>query len=307
MSSHHIRHGIDLGTTNSAIALVDRGAVRILKNDFGHDTAASAIHYASRGVRVGQRARSQWFRERLGNVGSAEKTENAFLEFKRTMGGESRYAPSARSDIAVSSEELSAEVLKELLRFARLRGGEDSSAAVVTIPAAFKVPQQQATQQAATLAGIEQCHLLQEPVAAAMAFGLEAEPGASVKWLVFDFGGGTFDAALVLAEAGSDNGQGHRGRQPPRRKGPRPRRCWTSLLWPEIAEAGVRSDDLYTEADQRSISGKASVSFAEGALIGLSTQDPSFIVESDDGHSPRQTAKRLISISKCRATRFGPS
>ena len=278
MSSHHIRHGIDLGTTNSAVALVERGRVSILKNEFQHDTTPSAIHYTSRGIRVGQRARNQWFREHLANVGPNERIQSAFLEFKRTMGTEHRYAPSSSPDVTALSEDLSGEVLKELLRFAKLRGDEKPAAAVVTIPAAFKVPQKQATQKAAVLAGLEQCYLLQEPVAAAMAFGLDSQPDLSAKWLVFDFGGGTFDAALVLAEEGQITVKDTEGDN---RLGGKDLDLAVviRLLWPEVAEQ-VPMENL-SEADNDDLR-QGLRQFAEAALIGLSTQDPSF-VESDMG------------------------
>ena len=278
MSSHHIRYGIDLGTTNSAIALVDRGNVTILKNDFQHDTTPSAVHYASRGIRVGQRARNQWFREQLRNAGSDREIQDAFLEFKRTMGKDVRYAPSSRPDIASLSEDLSAEVLKELLRFAQLRGGAEPQAAVVTIPAAFGVPQQQATQQAASLAGIEQCHLLQEPVAAVMAFGLDAERGVEAKWLVFDFGGGTFDAALVLCEDGQITVRDTEGDN---RLGGKDLdlAVVVRLLWP--AAAGQVPMSALDDGDREHLR-QGLRQYAEGALIGLSTKDPVF-VESELG------------------------
>lgn len=202
MSSHHIRYGIDLGTTNSAIARIHRGRVEILKNDFQSDTTPSAVSFAKRGVRVGQRSRNEWFREQFRNAGARKRGGSCVLEFKRTMGTDHRYSPTSQPRTGMLSEAISAEILKALLGFARLRSGEDPEAVVVTIPAAFQVLQQQATQKAAELAGVRQCHLLQEPVAAAMAFGLEAGSGTSVKWLVFDFGGGTFDAALVVSEEG---------------------------------------------------------------------------------------------------------
>ena len=278
MPSHHIRHGIDLGTTNSAIALVERGIVKILKNDFQHDITPSAVHYASRGIRVGQRARNQWFREHLANVGSNEPTQSSFLEFKRTMGTEHRYAPSSNPDVTALSENVSAEVLKELLQFAKLRGSGGTEAAVVTIPAAFEVPQQQATQRAATLAGIEQCHLLQEPVAAAMAFGLEKEPGASVKWLVFDFGGGTFDAALVLAEHGQITVKDTEGDN---RLGGKELdlAVVVRLLWPEVAQQV--SVERLSETDNGHLR-QGLRQFAEHALVQLSTKDPASI-ESEMG------------------------
>ena len=120
------------------------------------------------------------------------------IEFKRTMGTDHVYSTSADPSIRHTSEVLSAEVLKALRSYVN---DAAVNAAVVTIPAAFTVPQQQATQRAAELAGLRQCHLLQEPVAAAMAYGLQTDQ-ANAKWLVFDFGGGTFDAALVLVEDG---------------------------------------------------------------------------------------------------------
>ena len=278
MSSHHIRYGIDLGTTNSAIALVDRGTVTILKNEFQHDTTPSAVQYSSRGIRVGQRARSQWFREQWRNVRSVAKTEEVFLEFKRTMGNDKRYEPSSRPDIAARSEELSAKVLNALLRFAQLRGDEGPAAAVVTFPAAFKVRQQQATQEAATLAGIEQCHLLQEPVAAAMAFGLRAEPSASAKWLVFDFGGGTFDAALVLCENGQITVKDSEGDN---KLGGKELDLAVAeqVLLPEISDQVSLSD--FTPRDKEHLL-QGLREFAEGALIGLSTQNR-VLIETDEG------------------------
>lgn len=123
---------------------------------------------------------------------------NVFVEFKRTMGTDHQYTPSIDPSARFTSEALSAEVLKELRRYVT---DADVNAAVITIPAAFTVPQQQATLRAADLAGLRECRLLQEPVAAAMAYGL-ATDHANERWLVFDFGGGTFDAALALVQDG---------------------------------------------------------------------------------------------------------
>lgn len=97
-----------------------------------------------------------------------------------------------------SPELLSAEVLKALKSFI---GDENITSAVITIPAKFKADQIAATKRAAQKAGIEHCELLQEPIAASMAYGLSAS-NKNGQWLVFDFGGGTFDAALIKVEDG---------------------------------------------------------------------------------------------------------
>ena len=219
MASDRIDYGIDLGTTNSVIARMERGEP-VVKRAFGSETAASAIAFVpprperrvtsrpavkTRGsgqpnsIQVGKFAYNRLLRDRLHALKhDDEELRNVIVEFKRTMGTDHEYPTSADPPIRPTSEALSAEVLKVLRSY--VTDGA-VKAAVVTIPAAFTVPQQQATQRAAELAGLRQCHLLQEPVAAAMAYGLQTDQ-ANAKWLVFDFGGGTFDAALVLVEDG---------------------------------------------------------------------------------------------------------
>ena len=123
--------------------------------------------------------------------------ENVFLEFKRTMGLDTQYE-SKNMERSFSSEELSAEVLKALKSFV---SDDVINACVITIPAKFKTDQIAATKRAATMAGIEHCELLQEPIAASMAYGLSSDKKNGM-WLVFDFGGGTFDAALLKVEDG---------------------------------------------------------------------------------------------------------
>ncbi|MDE0073951.1 MAG: Hsp70 family protein [Gammaproteobacteria bacterium] len=201
MASDRIDYGIDLGTTNSVIARMVRGEPTVVRsNRYASDTTPSAVAFGRRGrIRVGKLAYTQLNRDRLHALKQDDPDfRNVFIEFKRTMGTDHVDSPSVDPSIPFTSEEHSAEILKELRRSV-----VDASvdAAVVTIPAAFTVRQQQATQRAAELAGLRQCHLLQEPVAAAMAFGLQTGE-ADEKWLVFDFGGGTFDAALVLVEDG---------------------------------------------------------------------------------------------------------
>ena len=124
--------------------------------------------------------------------------ECGYLEFKREMGSDKKYSNENMPKESYSPEELSAEVLKELKS---LINDETVNSVVITVPAMFTAIQKDATMKAARIAGFKQCELLQEPIAACMAYGLSSEKKDG-KWMVFDFGGGTFDAALVKVEDG---------------------------------------------------------------------------------------------------------
>ncbi len=198
MTTIKMKYGIDLGTTNSALCKLDNGVPTIIKTDTLKDTLPSCVAFTGKKViKVGDSAynnnRSDKSRATKKWNGSSS---NVFLEFKRTMGLDKKYY-SSNMGRDYSSEELSAEVLKTLMSF----NNEKISSTIITIPAKFKTDQIAATKRAAELAGIEHCELLQEPIAAAMAYGLNAEKSDG-KWLVFDFGGGTFDAALLNVEDG---------------------------------------------------------------------------------------------------------
>ena len=199
MAQSKMKYGIDLGTTNSAICKMEGGEPVIKKTDTLKDTLPSCVSFTKRKVtKVGDSAyndlRSDKSRATKGNVTGKE---NVFIEFKRNMGTDKSYF-STYMDSSYSSEQLSAEVLKALKSFI---GDENVKSAVITIPAKFKADQIAATKRAAKLAGIEHCELLQEPIAASMAYGLSAS-NKNGQWLVFDFGGGTFDAALIKVEDG---------------------------------------------------------------------------------------------------------
>lgn len=122
---------------------------------------------------------------------------NTYVEFKRTMATDTQY-PCSNLHKSFSSEELSAEVLKALKSFVT---DEKFSSVVITVPAKFTVNQKTATMEAAKMAGFKHCELLQEPIAASMAYGVSSEEKDGL-WMVFDFGGGTFDAALLKVEDG---------------------------------------------------------------------------------------------------------
>ncbi len=197
-----IDYGIDLGTTNSAIALATGPSTEIIKNNLDADTTPSAVHINRAGsLWVGQSARSKLADERA--------EHDVHVEFKRRMGTahEHLFKSSGRK---LLPEDLSAEMLKSLRADVAQKRGEDLTAAVLTVPAAFGLHQCEATKRAAALAGFTHAPLLQEPIAAALAYGFQKHD-AKAYWLVFDFGGGTFDAALVRSEQGTMSVVNHAG------------------------------------------------------------------------------------------------
>ena len=199
MAKLKMKYGIDLGTTNSAICKMENGEPVIKKTDNSSDILPSCISFNRRKMlHVGITAQNDLRQDRARATKTwSNEIQNVFIEFKRTMGLDTVYE-SSNMGRGYSSEELSAEVLKTLKSFI---GDDTVDAAVITIPAKFKAPEIAATMRAAKLAGIENCSLLQEPIAASMAYGLTTDKKDGY-WLVFDFGGGTFDAALLHVEDG---------------------------------------------------------------------------------------------------------
>lgn len=194
-----IDYGIDLGTTNSAIAVLRGTEVEVFKNDDRAECTPSAVYLHKGGALfVGKKAKAKL----------EEEPENAFGEFKLKMGQDAPYV-FARG-LEMKPEELSAEVLKSLRADVKLGVNEDIDAAVITVPAAFQLPQCEATRRAAQKAGIVSSPLLQEPVAAALAYGFQTEAD-KIFWLVFDFGGGTFDAAIIQVRDGIISVVNHEG------------------------------------------------------------------------------------------------
>lgn len=199
MARTKIDYGIDLGTTNSAISRMENGEPIIKKTDTLKDTMPSCVYInKKKAIQVGDSAYNALKRDKLKSMkGSDQFMSNAFIEFKRTMGTDKIYS-SSNLEKDLTSEELSAEVLKTLKSFVK---DENVNSIVITVPAAFKNNQKEATREAAKLAGFNHIELLQEPVAASMAYGLDSKQKDGF-WLVFDFGGGTFDAALLKVEEG---------------------------------------------------------------------------------------------------------
>lgn len=200
MAQLKINYGIDLGTTNSAIARMEAGKPTVKKIEVTDDTMPSCVYFQkNKSCRVGKQAYSSMDSDKRRAMKKMDaESSNTYLEFKRTMGTDKRYTSSHMGGRQYTSEELSAEVLKALKSYIT---DEDFKSVVITVPAKFTVNQKTATIKAATLAGFNHVELLQEPIAAAMAYGLSASQKDGY-WLVFDFGGGTFDAALIKVEDG---------------------------------------------------------------------------------------------------------
>ena len=179
--------GIDLGTTNSEVAVVQDGKARVLLVD-GDPILPSVVGLADDGrLLVGQAARNQW-------VLAPERTVRSI---KRKMGQD---VTVPLGDQTLRPQEISAMILRKLKEAAERELGVPVNKAVVTVPAYFNDSQRQATREAGSLAGLEIVRILNEPTAAALTY--TPSPTGSERFLVYDLGGGTFDVSIVQAEAG---------------------------------------------------------------------------------------------------------
>ncbi len=200
-----INIGIDLGTTNSAVAVNHNNKTEIVKNIIGSEYTPSVFGIDKSGNKlVGVKAY-----DRLYKSSTDEEIKNNKGEVKRLMGtGETIHFARINSDL--TPEDVSAEILKSLKGDAVRKYSELSSiAAVITIPAHFSALQAEATKRAGQLAGFKHVVLLQEPIAAAMAYGFEKSDNEN--WLVYDLGGGTFDVALISSKDSNLTVLGHSG------------------------------------------------------------------------------------------------
>ncbi len=192
MARSTIDFGIDFGTTNSAIACFQQDRVEVIKNSLTQsDLTPSAVVVDSKGaVIVGEAAYRKLEYD----------PDNAVAGFKRWLGGDGTFK-FQKSGKSMKSEELCSEVLKSLKSDVYARFQENIGAAVITVPAIWEIPKCEATRKGAKLAGLEFTPLLQEPIAAAMGYGFQAEELRGVV-MVFDLGGGTFDTSLLSAKEG---------------------------------------------------------------------------------------------------------
>lgn len=199
-----INFGIDLGTTNSAIAKFIKGEVVVFNNplDFGRATLPSVVCYMKDKIEVGSKAKEMF----------AKQKKDAFTQafFKRKMGTSESF-PIKSQNRSVTPIELSAQVLKTLKTF--VNTGELLESVVITIPASFDLIQSNATKEAGYQAGFKQVVLLQEPIAASLAYAnmKKSKELTDGQWLVYDFGGGTFDVALIKIKDGEMKVIDHEG------------------------------------------------------------------------------------------------
>lgn len=196
-----INFGIDLGTTNSVIAKYNQGKVEVFKNPVGHkETLPSVVAFRKDRILVGDKAREFVDKD----------PENVVGSFKRKMGTSEVFDIKSLRQ-SKTPIELSSYVLKELKNF--IYTGEAIDAAVITIPASFDTIQSNATKKAGYMAGYEEVYLLQEPIAASLAFVNKEENPEDIsgQWLVYDLGGGTFDVALVKIKDGEMKVVDHQG------------------------------------------------------------------------------------------------
>ncbi|MFH9706886.1 molecular chaperone DnaK [Streptomyces luteogriseus] len=199
--------GIDLGTTNSVVAVLEGGEPTVIANAEGARTTPSVVAFAKNGeVLVGEVAKRQ-------AVTNVERTARSV---KRYM-GDAHWRFPGEGDVdgtRYRAQELSARVLQKLKRDAESYLGEDVTDAVITVPAYFDDTQRQATKEAGEIAGLKVLRIINEPTAAALAYGLDKENEQTV--LVFDLGGGTFDVSLLemgegVIEVKATNGDTHLG------------------------------------------------------------------------------------------------
>lgn len=205
MGDRTISIGIDLGTTNSAVAINRQDTIEIVKKPGGLDYTPSVFGFdKSKNRIVGQRAY-----EALLSELAHESATNFKPEIKRVIGTPEKFH-FARANVTMSAEEISAEILKSLTQdILRKYPHHDTTAAVITIPAAFSVLQCEATKRSGEIAGFKHVVLLQEPIAAAVAYGFGVNKNEN--WLIYDLGGGTFDVALVSSRDGILSVLGHNG------------------------------------------------------------------------------------------------
>ncbi|MGW1498016.1 molecular chaperone DnaK [Streptomyces mirabilis] len=216
--------GIDLGTTNSVIAVWEGGEATVIPNAEGSRTTPSIVAFTDSGERlVGQLARRQAILNPKGTIYSAKRfigrhfdeiSDEAKAVAYDVVEGEGGVARFKVRDKLYAPEEISALVLRKLADDAGKQLGEKVTEAVITVPAYFNDAQRQATKDAGRIAGLEVLRIINEPTAAALAYGMEKKQHETV--LVFDLGGGTFDVSILdvgdgVVEVRSTAGDSHLG------------------------------------------------------------------------------------------------
>jgi molecular chaperone DnaK len=175
--------GIDLGTTNSVISVLEGGEPKVIANAEGHRTTPSVVAFAKNGdVLVGDQAKRQ----------AITNPDRTIRSVKRHMGEDWSVTIDGKD---YTAQEISARILQKLKRDAEKFLGDDVTEAVITVPAYFGDAQRQATKEAGQIAGLEVLRIVNEPTAAALAYGMDKDKDHQI--LVFDLGGGTFDVSVL--------------------------------------------------------------------------------------------------------------
>merc|ERR1719146_528045 len=203
--------GIDLGTTNSVVAVMEGGKPEVITNSEGNRTTPSVVAYTKKGeLLVGQIAKRQ----------AVVNPENTFYSIKRFIGRKTNEITEELRQVSYkviqtedtikldcpalnkkfAAEEISAQVLRKLTEDATKYLGETVNQAVITVPAYFNDSQRQATKDAGRIAGLDVLRIINEPTAASLSYGLEKKDNETI--LVFDLGGGTFDISILEIQGG---------------------------------------------------------------------------------------------------------
>lgn len=216
--------GIDLGTTNSCVSVMEGGEIKVIPNQEGYPTTPSVVAFTDKGdILVGEPAKRQAvtnpkntiysIKRFMGRRHSEVESEEKIVPYKVT-GGREEYVKVDVNGRQYTPPEVSARVLMKLKDAAENYLGHKVNKAVITVPAYFNDAQRQATKDAGQVAGLEVCRIINEPTAAALAYGLEKKKEEKI--CVFDLGGGTFDVSVLEVEEGSievlaTNGDTHLG------------------------------------------------------------------------------------------------
>mgnify|MGYP002627226205 CR=1 FL=1 len=174
--------GIDLGTTNSCVAVMEGGEPVVIANAEGNRTTPSVVSYKNGEIRVGDVAKRE-----------AQTSTDVISSIKRLMGTKEKVKANGRD---YTPQEVSAQILMNLKKSAEDYLGSEVKKAVITVPAYFNDAQRQATKDAGKIAGLEVERIINEPTAAALAYGLDKQDKAQTV-LVYDLGGGTFDVSIL--------------------------------------------------------------------------------------------------------------
>ena len=176
--------GIDLGTTNSCVAVMEGGQPTVIPNSEGSRTTPSVVAFKGGERLVGQVAKRQM----------VANPEHTIYSIKREMGTDYKVNIDGKQ---YSPEEISAMILSKLKQDAEAYLGQPVTQAVITVPAYFNDSQRQATKNAGKIAGLDVLRIINEPTAAALAYGLDKQDRKNQKILVYDLGGGTFDVSIL--------------------------------------------------------------------------------------------------------------